>query len=88
MSNKYLYQIVASASVWSNLLTIHQCKRIYVAVSKRAKEILGQHIPVEIERVQILNNNARRYWLWRDPHWITSGSAGEPTKRDLQRWIR
>ena len=87
MAIKYLYRIIASASVWSEMMPIRQCRQKYATASKRAKEVLGQSTPVEIERVQILNNNARRYWLWRNSRWIPWGSTiKEPSDRDLQRW--
>lgn len=78
---RYLYWPVAGASVWWR--EADTMKR-----AKAALRTLRQQHPgydFEIERVLLLNNNARRYWRRRNGKWSTENHF-DPTAADLAHW--
>ena len=80
MSNSYLYWPVAGASLfWREPCGIKKAKAALPELRKKWSD-------VEIERVLLLDNNARRYWRWRGGKWDAFKWLDDPTEADLRKW--
>ena len=80
MSEHYLYWPVAGAIVfWREA---HSLPKAKAAISS----LRHRHPDAEIERVLLLNNNARRYWRWRNGKWSTAGHFDDVAPSDLAHW--
>lgn len=79
-SMTYLYWPVSGSAVfWNEPYSAREAKAA-------ARELRERGWPsAEIERVLLLNNNARRYWRWRGGRWSTKFWT-DPTPKDLARW--
>ena len=74
--SKYLYWPVSGAGYfWKEPRSLKEAK----AALPKLRE---KWLKVEIERVLLLNNNARRYWRWRSGKWSTEKHY-DPTAADL-----
>ena len=75
----YLYWPVSGAIVfWREPYSIRKAKATLPALRK-------EWPAVEIERVMLLNNDARRYWRWRKGQWSFNDHF-DPTPVDLMHW--
>lgn len=76
----YLYWPVSGASVfWREADSLAKAKAALPKLRER-------HPCIEIERVLLLNNGARRYWRWRAGKW-SHDQHYDPTEQDLARWL-
>ena len=75
---RYLYQAVHGAAVYGNPTSM------YIARG-RVDFIRPQHPDAEVERVEELPGNARRYWRWRSGKW-SHATWSDPSTADLARW--
>ena len=78
---KYEYQAVAGAGLWCRPTTIHKAK----ADVQKLRSARHPEPNAEVERVLSLENNARRYWRWRNGKWSTR-FWDDPTDCDLAKW--
>lgn len=75
----YLYRPVSGAIVfWHEAYSLLKAKAALPKIREKWPE-------VEIERVLLLNTNARRYWRWRSGKWSTR-FYDDATPQDLAKW--
>jgi len=81
MRQSYLYWPVAGSSCWWR-------EPYSLAKAKAALPALRRQHPgydFEIERVLLLNNNARQYFRWRGGKWSLKNHFA-PTTADIAHW--
>jgi hypothetical protein len=83
---KYLYQAVSGAGVFGEPhLTLAGAKAQVLGLRSGGDRRYGCWTDAEVERLLVLNNNARRYWRWRGGRWSFDRHF-DPTAADLAKW--